>query len=305
MGELGNRLRDTREQQGISLKEAEASTRIRQRYLEGLESDDYATLPAPVYTRGFLRSYAKFLQLDVDDVLDEYDRMLPSKVSTPLRSRREPAVSTRGWSGPDARTTTIAVLLLLGAGGLAFFFKQYSDFVASARPVSATPTARVSTNAPLPTLAIVPTTAPPLAAVPLATPTSLPVVAAPTAPPPAPTAVPATPPPAPTATPTPPPATLTPNAGVAVNATFSQPAWMRVVIDGVTEYEGTIQAGASKQWDGKRTVTIRVGNAGGVRFVVNGKDEGILGGPGQVVDRTWRAQAATGPQETAGRNING
>lgn len=67
-GEIGPVLRDAREGLGLSLKEAERSTRIRASYLEGLEKENPAELPGKSYAQAFLRSYAEFLGLDVDEL---------------------------------------------------------------------------------------------------------------------------------------------------------------------------------------------------------------------------------------------
>ena len=63
---LGEELRQARVSNGVTLDEAQRATRISRRYLEALENDDYAALPAAVFARGFLRSYAQFLDLDAD-----------------------------------------------------------------------------------------------------------------------------------------------------------------------------------------------------------------------------------------------
>ena len=65
---LGEELRQARVSNGITLDEAQRATRISRRYLEALENDDHAALPAAVFARGFLRSYAQFLGLDGDEL---------------------------------------------------------------------------------------------------------------------------------------------------------------------------------------------------------------------------------------------
>lgn len=67
-GEIGPVLEQARERLGLSLKEVEKSTKIRARYLEGLEKERPAELPRGSYVQGFLRSYAGFLGLDVDEM---------------------------------------------------------------------------------------------------------------------------------------------------------------------------------------------------------------------------------------------
>ncbi len=61
---LGETLRRARLSKNVTFEDAERVTRIRREYLEALEREDFTKLPAPVYARGFLRSYAGYLGLD-------------------------------------------------------------------------------------------------------------------------------------------------------------------------------------------------------------------------------------------------
>jgi len=63
---IGYILERARRNRGVSLEEAEHATRIRRDYLEKLESDDYSTMPEPIYVRGFVKAYANYLGLDGD-----------------------------------------------------------------------------------------------------------------------------------------------------------------------------------------------------------------------------------------------
>jgi len=69
---VGETLQLARERKGVDLYRAERDTKIRLRYLSALEDGDYAELPAPVYTKGFLRNYAIYLGLDPDDILERW-----------------------------------------------------------------------------------------------------------------------------------------------------------------------------------------------------------------------------------------
>ena len=69
MTPLGETLRSARQTKGITIEDAERVTRIPKKYLEALEVENYSILPAPVYARGFLRSYAGYLGLDAQDLL--------------------------------------------------------------------------------------------------------------------------------------------------------------------------------------------------------------------------------------------
>lgn len=70
MQDLGALLRERREALGLNLADVEAGTRIRQKYLAALESDEWHLLPGEVVGRGFLRNYTRFLDLDVESILE-------------------------------------------------------------------------------------------------------------------------------------------------------------------------------------------------------------------------------------------
>jgi hypothetical protein len=66
---LGETLRKARLERNITFEDAERVTRIPRKYLEALELENFGILPAPVYARGFLRSYASYLGLEPKELL--------------------------------------------------------------------------------------------------------------------------------------------------------------------------------------------------------------------------------------------
>ncbi|MDH3746125.1 MAG: helix-turn-helix domain-containing protein [Acidobacteriota bacterium] len=69
---FGTWLRRQREIREIPLREIADVTKISLRYLEALEQDRFDVLPAPVFARGFLREYSKYVGLDPDEVVNSY-----------------------------------------------------------------------------------------------------------------------------------------------------------------------------------------------------------------------------------------
>src|SRR5688500_19964285 len=67
---IGEALRSTRERRGLSIDDVARDTRISPRFLEALEAEQFDELPAPVYVRGFLRSYASYLKIEAQPLLD-------------------------------------------------------------------------------------------------------------------------------------------------------------------------------------------------------------------------------------------
>src|SRR3712207_7158750 len=74
-----------RKQRGLTLDEAEQATKIRKRYLAGLEREDYGVLPDAVYARGFLKTYANYLGLDGEE--------LSQRLKSWRKPRRERAIN--------------------------------------------------------------------------------------------------------------------------------------------------------------------------------------------------------------------
>lgn len=69
MKEIGDRLRAARLEKGLTLKDIQLVLKIRQRYLEAIEAGRLEDLPGAVYARGFIRSYARYLDMDVEEDL--------------------------------------------------------------------------------------------------------------------------------------------------------------------------------------------------------------------------------------------
>jgi hypothetical protein len=68
-GELGITLSRARRARAITLEDVERDTRVSKRYLAALEDEDFSIFPAPVYARGFLRTYSRYLGLNPEELL--------------------------------------------------------------------------------------------------------------------------------------------------------------------------------------------------------------------------------------------
>ena len=109
---IGDRLRLARTDRRLTLEEAEQATRIGRRYLEALELGQYEVLPAPVYARGFMRSYAAYLGLDPLEAVMAMPNQLPRPEGLePMPGlRRRPSGS---WPEFDPRLAGIAAAILV------------------------------------------------------------------------------------------------------------------------------------------------------------------------------------------------
>lgn len=70
--DFGKKLEDARTRQGISLREAARATRIRSDFLESFENNHGKFEMPEVYKRGFLKLYARYLKLDVEEIYQSY-----------------------------------------------------------------------------------------------------------------------------------------------------------------------------------------------------------------------------------------
>lgn len=72
MKEIGNRLKAIREEKGYSLEDVQKATKVRAQFIDALEKGDLEALPGRVYGIGFARTYAKFLDLDENEIVAIY-----------------------------------------------------------------------------------------------------------------------------------------------------------------------------------------------------------------------------------------
>ena len=115
MFDLGTSLREARARQGLDLPQAELATKIRAKYLRALEEEQFDSLPADTYVRGFLRAYADFLGLDGQLYVDEYDSRFVADSYEDAAERRR-ASRPRREVGFERRAI---VLALIGVSALA------------------------------------------------------------------------------------------------------------------------------------------------------------------------------------------
>ncbi len=81
----GENLKEIRSMRGVELKEVAAHTNISRHYLENIELEKFAELPAKIYLKGFIASYAEYLEVDskkvAQDMIGSYEAWLEEKKS--------------------------------------------------------------------------------------------------------------------------------------------------------------------------------------------------------------------------------
>jgi len=93
MFEIGSTLREARTRQGLELQDAAEATRIRVKFIAALEGERFGELPAEVYARGFLRTYADFLGLDSELFVAELNARIEASRPPPPPPPPEPRFS--------------------------------------------------------------------------------------------------------------------------------------------------------------------------------------------------------------------
>jgi cytoskeletal protein RodZ len=309
MSDIGSILREAREEQGLTLAEAEEGTRIRARFLEALENNDFDVLPGAPYVRGFTRNYASFLGVDPAPLLAQ---LKPGQepIKFPLAGKStEPRLLSEPLQPnpvPFGRIIfVLAVLVGIAALALTLWWQPVRrDAILAQFGITLPQVAVAATNTPPP-----PTEQPvtegaaggATQAIATRVVTQTLVIIEPNreaTPVPTATLPPRTPSPNPSATateePTPAPQEM---QGVVVTAEIIERTWTEVYLDMQQEpvVYRVLEPGESYEWVGQDELYLRVGNAAGIRITVNGEDLGVLGGQGGLVVRRWQRNPDGGP----------
>ncbi|HEX6097572.1 MAG TPA: RodZ domain-containing protein [Thermoanaerobaculia bacterium] len=256
LASFGEDLRREREIRGISIREIADATKISKRFLEALERNDHKTLPAPVFTRGFVREYARYVGLNSEEMVNRYnfaaakdDRIeKPPHVAkypeTPVRDITPRPPAKRGIPSGFSkinRNAIVSLLIIAALGAVSWWAVQQRQARESAETTTAIP---VTTKAA-------------------------------TAPPPVPEPKP------------PDDSTLRLEVDVTANS------WVSLDADGKSVYNAEMQAGQRQSFQANEQFRFRtIGNAAGLNLTLNGVKVPVLGEDGEVVkNRTFDRDA--------------
>ncbi len=272
MASLGAELKQAREQRGVTLEELSQSTKIGTRLLRALEQDHYDQLPGGIFTKGFIRAYARAVGVDDEKAIADYlaatepsqpepqnDNEILNRV-VELRERSAAADLPWGWFA--------LVLVAVAVGLAAWGFYSRQSHKTSRPPRDAV----AGLSAPQ---AILPEPQPPVSqAVSGASETNHPPVAAKKE---------GRPEPVGTAT-----ASIAPEATAAAGPYFSvrvnvrEDSWLSISSDGKTVLQGTFVAPALKSVRAHSQIVVKAGNVGGLDFAFNGKPLPPQGAAGEL-----------------------
>jgi len=161
---FGDRLKREREMRGVSLDEVSAATRIAPKYLEALENDQWDQLPGGVFNRGFIRSIGRFLGLDVDSLVAEYDLVTQGQKQSGAASS-PPQQFQKNWTPFVVACVILLVILAGGAFLVAHFGPRIISRLRHSHGAVSTPAysspATASAGAPASTPAVLPSPASP------------------------------------------------------------------------------------------------------------------------------------------------
>lgn len=112
MKQTGEKLRTVRENKGLSIHEISLSLKINSKVLKAIEEGDTTNLPAKTFLRGFVQSYASYLNMDVPEILaifhEEMGSTRPQPILTPTREDDGPSSATS--SEPNLKNETAVAI---------------------------------------------------------------------------------------------------------------------------------------------------------------------------------------------------
>lgn len=271
---LGALLRAEREKRGLSLGEVAERLKLSLKQLSAIESDHWHQLPGTTFARGFVRSYARYLELDEQQMLQLLDASLPTAApaanvgeAVKPQAAAETHDKTPAAASSSSKASLWAIgLVMVAVGGYSLYSKQAdkpAEPVLASAPLAQQPASEALAEEQAATEVPAPVTAEASAAVPAA-----PVVT------PAPVVVPA----APTVVAASAPAAAVVAANVAIEIRASAESWVEVRDrDGKKLIFGLVPANGSKSASGNGPLKVLIGNAQAVQLMHNGQPVDLAG----------------------------
>jgi len=240
----------------MTISDVAARLKIRAMFVDAIERDRWDTIGEPVYVRGFVKSYARFIGLDPAPLLDELSATYPSRppVNDPAV---EPQSEARDEYGYDThvraqRQSSFYTWLLGALTPIAAVLVYLVVRVYFFAPQDTTASTQMQTQAqPAVTTAATPAA--------VADQSGL-------------------------------YSSSEQARGVVLRLQLTQDCWLSVTVDGKRVVYETLRAGTVREFRATHAITLRAGNAGGVIAAVDGQPLGTLGTNGQVQDRTFAAK---------------
>lgn len=276
---MGADLKAERERQGLTIQDIERETSIRAAYIQALEQGDYNALPNEVYVKGFIRSYAGFLHMDTEKLVQEYREAIHGADVGPIQKANPETTSLVNESAPfssgsDFRERVeksskkqmifmaVATVVIAFVGSIYYFFGDDPNAEKPAQTAQQNVAQQPQTQAQNPASGQNPQAqnsastqnGQPAAQQPVQTIGN----------------------------------TANASAGQAdVTAKFTGRCWIQAIADGKVIYEGTVEANHTLRWTGKKEVIVTAGNAGAIDVTYNGQHVGKLGKEGIVVEKKF------------------
>ncbi len=121
--DFGKMLSEARRAQNLTVSEIYEHIKLPEEVILAIESCDLAALPAPTFTQGYLRTYARFLDVSDENVLDAYHRALPGESTSELK----PSANQSGLasSHPPLIKMVTVFLIIAGVAALIYGSVQY------------------------------------------------------------------------------------------------------------------------------------------------------------------------------------
>jgi cytoskeleton protein RodZ len=241
-GNFGERLKRERELREVTLEEITSATRIGPRFLEALENEEWEKLPGGVFNRGFVRSVARYLGLDEENFLAEYDLAHGPIVQTVPENTANHFSSRPKWIPFAAFLIFLVVLGALVTAGV--YAWRYYKVHRAAKQSSESPAA----PAPIPTL---PPNTVALAVLPIEASRTIPADAA-----------------------------TTSQTPLDLFVSLSATTHLRVLADGTLLVDAELPSGSNRHFPASEEFDITAANSSAVLLELNGQAMPPLGAPG-------------------------
>lgn len=273
MSSIGERLREERLRRGLGVEQIAEQLKINPSMLTAIETGNLDRLPGGFFRRSFVRQYARALGIPSEEIEAELKRIdgdeaQPTMQQSEIAFRPEidrrpvtPASSPSRMGGPQPLGSLIAFLLIVAAcTGIYALWERTRD--ADTGPATAARQAPAAAKRPQASQPA------PVAGVQQPAPPTQEPAESGSVPPSSPS--PLTDEPEPAQRPT-------PSAPVRLEMRAATEVWVRIREGGTVLFEGTLQPGVSRTFEGQKAVIARIGRPGAVTVTWNGKPTGTLG----------------------------